>query len=220
MFLFSCKEKPIDSEPLQLKIEEETNLIQQKARSIDIIDNNAEWLEITFENSGIQLDIRYATTKNFTNSKIYDCGKCYLRPEIANKLIQLNRYIEKKYRLRFKVFDCYRPRHAQQKLWDIVPNPMYVTPPEKGSMHNRGMAVDLTLVAQDGKELDMGTEYDYFGREAHTDFFGHSSTINANRALLTDLMTSIGFTTIQSEWWHFSMRSPMHPFSDWEWSCE
>jgi D-alanyl-D-alanine dipeptidase len=216
--LSSCKSPEKKSELPNQVIQEIPQKIETKNK--DKKSNKEEWLEITTETTGILLDIRYATINNFTKKQIYDCPKCYLRPEIAEQLIQLNQSIKEKYNYQFKVFDCYRPRPAQQKLWDIVPNPIYVTPPEKGSMHNRGMAVDLTLVDGDGNVLDMGTEYDFFGRAAHIDNFDLPQNVLDNRVLLQELMKSIGFQTIQSEWWHFSHSQKMFPLSDWEWPCE
>jgi zinc D-Ala-D-Ala dipeptidase len=163
--------------------------------------------------------MRYATTNNFTKKKIYDCGKCYMRPEAAKALVKVHNELESKLGYGLKVFDCFRPRPYQQRLWDIVPNPDYVTPPNKGSMHSRGLAVDLTIVDQNGKELDMGTEFDFFGKEAHTDYKGHSDIINKNRALLTSTMAKYGFKGIRTEWWHFSYNAS-YPLDEWLWECE
>lgn len=210
----SCKFSEKENE------KENQSIIEKRGEINPSFIQNSEWKEITSANSGIVLDIRYATTNNFTEKQIYDCPRCFMRPEIADKLIRLNKEIQHKYQYRLKVFDCYRPRPAQQKLWDIVPDSIYVAPPSRGSMHNRGIAIDLTLVNEKGVELDMGTAYDFFGRAAHTDFFDHSNAIQENRTLLQNLMNSIGFNKIQSEWWHFSYAEQMFPLSDWEWPCE
>ena len=181
--------------------------------------NTSEWLEITTEQSGILLDIRYATSNNFTNQKIYDCPRCFMRPEAARKLVQLNQGIKERYGLSFKVFDCYRPRPYQQKLWDIKPDPSYVTRPEKGSMHNRGLAIDVTLVDERGKELNMGTDYDFFGREAHTDNTDLPEEVLRNRKVLKTMMEEIGFKGIRTEWWHFSYKEIKGELSEWTWTC-
>ena len=118
--------------------------------------------EVVALDASIRLDIRYATTNNFTKAKIYDCPRCLLRPEAAEALVKAHKMLQKK-GLGLKMFDCYRPRPYQQRLWDKVPNADYVTPPAKGSMHSRGAAVDLTIVDANGKELDMGTPYDFLG---------------------------------------------------------
>ncbi len=181
--------------------------------------DTSAWLEIT-ESTNIVRDIKYATTDNFTEKVIYDCGRCFLRPEITRKLIQLNKGIEKRYGLRLKVYDCYRPRPAQQKLWDIVPDARYVTPPHKGSMHNRGMAVDITLVDKSGEELDMGTPYDFFGRDAHTDHMDLPEEVLKNRNILQTMMREVGFKTIRTEWWHFSYKGELFPLEEWVWNCD
>lgn len=179
----------------------------------------SDWQEID-KATGIAIDIKYATKDNFTKKKIYDCGKCYLRPEAAAKLLEIHNVLKEKYGYGIKVFDCFRPRPYQQRLWDIMPNPSYVTPPEKGSMHSRGLAVDLTIVDKNGKDLDMGTPYDFFGKEAHQDYTGHSTEINKNRKLLKSIMEENGFGSIRTEWWHYSYRTKSYPLDDWVWECE
>lgn len=178
------------------------------------------WKEISKATSGIALDIKYATSDNFTKKKIYDCAKCYLRPEAASKLVEIHKLLKEKYGYGIKVFDCFRPRPYQQRLWDIMPNPSYVTPPEKGSMHSRGLAVDLTILDKNGEELDMGTPYDFFGKEAHQDYKGHSSEVNKNRTLLKSTMEENGFGSIRTEWWHYSYKTKSYPLDDWVWECE
>ncbi len=118
-----------------------------------------------------------------------------------------------------KMFDCYRPRPYQQRLWDKVPNPDYVTPPAKGSMHSRGAAVDLTIVDAQGKELDMGTPYDFFGKEAHYDYTQLPAAVLANRRLLRQTMEAVGFRGIRTEWWHFSYQGKNYELSDYVWPC-
>lgn len=177
------------------------------------------WKEITTEDHGILLDIKYATTDNFTKNQIYDCPRCLLRPLLADKIIMAHQDIQKKYGLRIKLFDCYRPRPAQQKLWDIVPDARYVTRPSKGSMHNRGLAVDLTLVDYQGVELDMGTGFDEFSKLSHTDHSLLNDTIKKNRLLLHDLMIDYGLSGIRTEWWHYSLKSSNAELSSYEWKC-
>jgi zinc D-Ala-D-Ala dipeptidase len=175
--------------------------------------------QITKANSGIVLDIKYATHDNFTKKVIYDCPACYLRPEAAIALKKIHNELKEKLGYGIKVFDCFRPKPYQQRLWDIVPNPDYVTPPSKGSMHSRGLAVDLTIIDKNGKELAMGTPYDFFGKEAHTDYLGHNTEVNKNRALLTSIMEKYGFKGIRTEWWHFSYTAG-YPLDEWVWDCE
>ncbi|WP_236979049.1 D-alanyl-D-alanine dipeptidase [Membranihabitans maritimus] len=167
----------------------------------------------------IELDIRYATTNNFTNKQMYDCGKCYLREEVAEKMVLANKeFREMGYRI--KVFDCYRPQSVQYKLWQEVPNPQYVANPDKGSVHNRGGAVDLTLIDKNGKELPMGTGYDFFGEQAHQDYFQLPENILENRKLLKETLHKFGFTPIRTEWWHYDFyNNKSYPISDLQWDC-
>ena len=167
----------------------------------------------------IRLDIRYATTDNFTKAKIYDCPRCLLRPEAAAAIVKAHKALQKK-GLGLKMYDCYRPRPYQQRLWDKVPDPNYVTPPAKGSMHSRGAAVDLTIVDAKGRELDMGTPYDFFGVAAHTDHTNLPAKVLDNRRLLRTTLEAAGFKGIRTEWWHFSFQGKSYPLSDYVWPCE
>jgi D-alanyl-D-alanine dipeptidase len=176
------------------------------------------WSELT-EDEGFIVDIKYATLDNFTKKQIYDCGRCWLRPEAAEKVRKIRRELKEKFGYGVRLFDCFRPRPYQQRLWDAVPDPDYVTPPQKGSMHSRGLAVDLTITDAKGKDLDMGTAYDYFGKEAHQDFTGHSQDVNKNRTLLKDIMKKHGFALIRTEWWHYSDSTKSYPLDSWVWPC-
>jgi len=179
----------------------------------------SKWEEIT-EKDGIILDLRYASENNFTKNKIYDCGRCFLRPELASRIKNLQKEIKDRYGMKLKLFDCYRPKPAQQKLWDIVPDEKYVSNPAKGSMHNRGLAVDVTLVDSNGVELDMGTAFDFFGRRAHSDYLDVPATVLKNRKVLKKMMKIQGLKSIQSEWWHYSLQTEKAPLDDWEWPCK
>lgn len=175
--------------------------------------------DLALMDSTIRQEIRYATANNFTKAVIYDCPACLLRPEVAEALVQVNQSLHKQ-GLYLKVFDCYRPGPYQQRLWDKVPNPDYVTPPAKGSMHSRGAAVDLTIVDVAGKELNMGTEFDFFGVEAHTDNLNLPAEVLKNRQILRSAMEAAGFKGIRTEWWHFSYQKKQFPLSDYVWPCQ
>jgi len=151
-------------------------------------------------------DIKYASEDNFLKQPFYDCAKCYLQPEVAEAVYLANQYFcEKGFFLKF--YDCYRPVVYQKKMWEAFPNPMYVANPyTKGSVHSRAAAIDVTLVDDRGCELDMGTTYDYFGREAHIDNSLVSEEALANRKILQDGLRKFGFATIRTEWWHFSFK--------------
>lgn len=216
--LAGCKESKPKNEPQARPLE--FDIIEEPSIEIVKIDyDTTQWKEIT-EQSGVVLDIRYATDNNFTKKQIYPCPRCFLRPVMADKILKLQKDIKIKYGMSLKLFDCYRPRPAQQKLWDIVPDARYVTPPKKGSMHNKGLAVDLTLMDENGEELDMGTEYDFFGREAYTTNTDLPEEVLKNRKILTKLMNVHGIKGIRTEWWHFSLKSEKAALDSWEWECD
>ncbi len=181
--------------------------------------DSTQWTEPTRLDKTIVLDMRYATTNNFVEEQLYDCGRCFLRPEAAQALAAANKELQAK-GYSFKMYDCFRPLPVQQKLWDKFQNPSYVTPPSKGSMHNRGLAVDLTIVDEKGEELDMGTEFDFFGEEAHHTYTKHSKEINQNRKLLKETIEAHGFKGIRTEWWHYSYTKKRYELSEMLWKCE
>jgi len=184
----------------------------------DIDYNSALWTELTVKDN-FAIDIRYATANNFVKEPIYPCGRCFLRPNVAEALKNVNAALNKQgYKL--KLFDCYRPSPAQQILWNKVPNPNYVARPSEGSMHSRGSAIDLTMTDLNGNEIDMGTTYDFFGPEAHQDYTDLPQPILSNRHLLKEAMEAEGFNITRTEWWHFSYGKGMPPLSDWQWPCK
>ncbi len=163
-----------------------------------------ELIRLDSISNDFKYDIRYATTNNFVGEAVYDCGVCLLRPEAAQALIKANQYfMSKGYCI--QLFDCYRPYQVQIKLWEKVPNPAYVADPYNGgSIHNRGAAVDLTLVTLAGDYVDFGTDYDFFGKEAHIDNLDLPEQVLANRKFLREGLQAVGFKEIRTEWWHFS----------------
>ena len=216
-----------DSSPGEEKKEEQPEAVAPTlnapkplpVKNVSSPGNSSDFVDVVKLDPSIRLDIRYATSDNFTKSKIYDCPACLLRQEAAEAIVKAQKAL-KKNGMGLKMFDCYRPRPYQQRLWDKVPNPDYVTPPAKGSMHSRGAAVDLTIVDAKGRELDMGTPYDFFGREAHTDNTNLPQKVLTNRRILREAMEAVGFKGIRTEWWHFSYQSKDWPLSDYVWPCE
>jgi zinc D-Ala-D-Ala dipeptidase len=177
------------------------------------------WTELIRLDTSFVLDLKYATEDNFVKEQLYDCARCFLRPVAATALQQAQEAFQTM-GLRIKLLDCYRPSPVQQRLWDKVPNASYVTPPSKGSMHNRGLAVDLTLVDEAGNELEMGTPYDFFGKEAHHTHKDLPEEVLDNRRLLKSTMEEFGFKSIRTEWWHYSFPKSSFGFDDMEWACE
>ena len=219
LFLLSCKPSGGD----QVTQTTDTLVLNQTADtgppSITYGYDTTKWREISQTDSGIALDLRYGTNNNFVHEKMYECGRCFLRPSIAKALLDIQESVTKKgYRL--KLFDCYRPLTVQQRLWDKLPDPRYVMRPEKGSMHNRGMAVDLTLIDSNGVELDMGTPFDSFDRKSHHDAKNLPTDVMENRTFLKALMEKADFKSIRTEWWHYSYSGQLYEVDDWEWGCE
>lgn len=150
----------------------------------------------------IMIDLRYATTNNFMKKAVYPSARCLLQKPVAERLARVQARLEKD-GLGLKIFDAYRPLSAQWELWNIVPNPTFVADPRKGSKHNRGAAVDVTLVDSLGNELEMPTQYDEFVRAARSTYDKLPKHILANRATLHNAMKAEGFIPNPSEWWHF-----------------
>jgi len=152
---------------------------------------------------GVVLDIRYATTNNFTGQQLYPFSKCYLRRASAEKLQAAQAELATMgYGL--KIFDGYRPLSVQKKMWEVYPHPGYVADPKKGSRHNRGAAVDVTLIRlADGAELIMPTPYDDFTERAHRNFNDLPEEVIRNRELLERVLLKNGFVGLPTEWWHF-----------------
>ncbi len=164
-------------------------------------------------------ELKYATPDNFLKQAVYDCGECYLRKSTAEALVKANEAF-KQLGYRIKLFDCYRPLSVQKKMWKILPGTHYVANPAKGSKHNRGAAVDLTLVGAQGKELNMGTPFDFFGKEAHHTYTQHSKEVLENRKLLKETLDKFNFKSIYSEWWHYEYRPEMQSkVENFEWQC-
>ena len=163
-------------------------------------------INISSVSSEFSYEIRYATPNNFIGETLYNCAVCMLQPEVAEALLKANSsFCKEGYRI--KLYDCYRPLDVQKKMWAKVPRPTYVANPyEKGSIHNKGAAVDITIETLEGCFVDMGTDYDFFGREAHIDNYNFSEEILTNRKILMDGMRMFGFNTVRTEWWHFSYK--------------
>jgi D-alanyl-D-alanine dipeptidase len=207
IFLVSCKSTYLDSKrsDVLLDINKET-------------DDNA-FVNLKNYSNNFVFDMKYATADNFLKEKVYPCDECFLRVKTIKALLQANQaFIEKGYRI--KLYDCYRPLAIQKKMWKIVPNPTYVANPKKGSIHNKGGAVDITLVDSLGNELNMGTAFDFFGPEAGHNYTDFSAEILANRQLLKAIMLQNNFQSFDSEWWHYNLsNSSTDEVSNLKWRC-
>jgi zinc D-Ala-D-Ala dipeptidase len=165
------------------------------------------------------IDLKYNTIDNFFNVKLYTTDECYLA-HVAVRHLAVVQDSLKKLGLGIKVWDGYRPRTVQYLMWEILPNPVYVADPNSGSNHNRGAAVDVTLVdLSTGQELNMPTEFDYFGNMAHHDWtLGLTLEQISNRDFLRDMMVNVGgFTLYDAEWWHYTYNpAASYPLLDFQ----
>jgi len=158
---------------------------------------------------GIKLDIRYATKNNFLGEPVYNSAYAFLRlpAAIALKKVQMEL---KKMGMGIKVFDAYRPYSATVKFYNKVKDTVYVASAWTGSRHNRGCAVDLTLISlKTGKPLDMPTGFDSFLDKAHSDYLDLTPEEIRNRDLLIGVMAKYGFNNYPGEWWHYD-------YKDWK----
>jgi len=167
-------------------------------------NKNELLINITQAHPRIRVDMRYATDNNFTGQTVYSADVCLARPVVVDKLSRIQTKLEMQ-GLGLKVYDCFRPKSAQQKFWDLVQDERYVFNPAKGSRHTRGTAVDLTLVDKFGNELEMPSVFDDFSEKSHRSFMACSPTAIQNRALLERMMVDEGFEPLPTEWWHFDL---------------
>jgi D-alanyl-D-alanine dipeptidase len=154
----------------------------------------------------IVLDLRYATSNNFMHRRLYpqNTNDTYLRLPAVKALSKVQVELNKK-GLGLKVFDAYRPYSVTERFWELVHDERYVADPRKGSGHNRGIAIDLSIIdLATGRELNMGTGFDNFTDSAHHDFRELPQDVLANRQLLKETMERYGFNLLESEWWHYS----------------
>ena len=149
-------------------------------------------------------ELPYAGTDNFTGQVIYDFPDAYLRYSTVKKLMAVQSDLQQAgYSL--KIWDGFRPTAAQWKLWEICPDPTYVSDPTRGySSHSRGNTLDLTLALPDGREVEMPTGFDDFSHYADRDYRDCSQEAAKNARFLEETMKANGFTGYFGEWWHFT----------------
>jgi len=168
-------------------------------------DPNREMVELKSVALNIIYDLRYATINNFMHRLMYpeNTDVTFLRRPVADSLVKVLIELGKK-GIGIKIFDAYRPYSVTVKFWELIHDERYVANPARGSGHNRGTAVDLTLIwLKDSTELDMGTGFDNFTDSAHHSFTGLPPIIMANRTLLKSTMEKYGFKAFATEWWHY-----------------
>ncbi len=155
---------------------------------------------------GIVYDLRYAGSTNFIGRPLYPIRttKTYLRIKAAEALAKVQEELYQK-NLGLIIFDAYRPYSVTVTFWELIKDERYVAHPAKGSGHNRGLAIDLSIInLSTGKELKMGTGFDNFSDSAHHSFTKLPEEILKNRILFKEVMLKYGFQLFETEWWHYS----------------
>ena len=153
----------------------------------------------------IVIDLKYATKNNFTHQVLYKKSIAFGRLKMANALKKINEDLAKS-GLGLKVFDAYRPYLITKKMWNLVHDERYAANPATGSGHNRGAAIDVTLInLSTGEELVMPTGFDNFTEKAHHAYLALPEDAIKNRVLLRKTMEKFGFVALETEWWHYSL---------------
>lgn len=215
---FSCK-STLNSVVQKTEVTAENKIELINTSDITTIDDST-FVNIKDFNGNFMLDMKYATTDNFLKTKVYDCASCYLRFKTVRSLIAANNEFKLK-GFSIKIFDCYRPIDVQKEMWKLVPDANYVADPKKGSIHNRGGAVDITLIDKNGIELDMGTTFDFFGPESSHNYEKVSEEVKKNRAYLKQVMLKNNFKSFDSEWWHYNLiDSQKDAVANFKWKCD
>ena len=156
---------------------------------------------------GVDIDLRYATPDNFTQKQIYHHASAYLHQDALAALVHAAELaMAQGWRLR--LLDAYRPSVAQWRLWETLPDPRFVADPRQGSMHTRGVAVDLTLCTASGVPLSMGTEFDEMTQASFHGSTAIAPIAQQNRCLLLGIMTLAGWAHHPYEWWHYNLPDP------------
>lgn len=206
LLLASCATSPsIPPNRYGLAVVSDVETYERLARR----DPSKRLLDVQAVDPSITVDVRYATANNFMHEILYPVARVFARRPVAQAL----RAVEQELRpegLGLKIFDGYRPYRVTVRMWEPIRNPDFVADPARGSRHNRGAAIDLTLISlATGTELAMPTPYDDFTSRARQDFNDLPADVLANRARLRDVMVRYGFEPLPSEWWHFD-------FHDWQ----
>jgi D-alanyl-D-alanine dipeptidase len=175
-------------------------------------DDPKRLIELVTLDPAIKLDMRYATANNFTGRVLYDEARAFLAAPAAQAVARASKAAQAD-GFGLTIYDAYRPWRITKKLWDatpVGPKKEYVANPKRGSKHNRGCAVDLTLHdLRTGQLVEMPSEFDDFSEKAHRDYMGATPAALANRARLQRYLEAEGFVGLSNEWWHFD-------FTGWE----
>lgn len=200
----------------QKEIEQKTISQSTKTPTEKKLEDEIHLTDIQSLDNSILVELKYATTDNFTKKILYkDLKRAYLQPEAAAKLAKAQQYLKKQHpEMNLLVYDAVRPLNVQKEMYETVKNTpyhRYVAEPGRTGLHNYGAAVDLTITDASNKPLDMGTPFDFFGKAAgigNEDELVRQGILTRqqvkNRQLLRNVMVQAGFRTIRGEWWHFN----------------
>lgn len=174
------------------------------ATDVSTLPNRTDFVRVADYIPNIVCELPYASTNNFTGKVIYDFQDAYLRYGTVQKLSKAQDAL-REYGLSIKIWDAYRPQWAQVWLWNICPDPIYVSNPYQGKRtHCRGNTVDVTLVDMDGNEIPMPSGFDDFSARADRDYSDCTSEQKANSQLLESVLVHAGFKPYSGEWWHYT----------------
>lgn len=186
-----------------------TTAFSQNAPPQELNKREAHLIELIKLEPTIKLDIRYATDDNFVGRKVYPEARAFLQKPAAKAVVRVHKKL-KKQGLGLVIFDGYRPWAITKLFWEVTPEDKrkFVANPEKGSKHNRGCAVDLSIFdLKTGALLPMPSAYDEFTERASPNYNGATEEETRNRELLRKLMEEVGFTVNPNEWWHFDYKN-------------
>ena len=198
--VFSCKPKVDPANPYGLDIVNSYEAYE----ALTAGDPDMELVDLEEFIPGIVLDIRYATENNFTGKQMYPAAKAYLRAPVAKAISDIQAELAEQ-NLALKIYDAYRPYAVTLYFWEVQHDTCFVAAPWRGSPHNKGYAVDVSLISlETGEELQMPTTFDCFTQEAGSFYMDLPEEALANRKTLCDVMLRHGFTLNEDEWWHYN----------------
>ncbi len=186
-----------------------SNALAQDIRPVEAGKREARLIELITLDPTIKLDIRYATENNFVGKKVYPEARAFLQEPAAKALVKVHKKLRKE-GLGLVIFDGYRPWTITKLFWEVTSEDKrkFVANPAKGSKHNRGCAVDLSIFdLKTGELIDMPSGYDEFTERASPNYSGGTELQRANRDKLRRLMEDVGFTVNPNEWWHFDYKN-------------
>ncbi len=218
----SNPEKLADDAPIVKLDQPQPEARRAKASRPDAaVPSPEDFIDVASLKEEFLLDMRYAGANNFAKKAVYPKARCLVRAPVATALLQVQESLRVD-NLQLLIWDCYRPFHVQELFWELVPDARYVARPQRengqphrGSKHNRGAAVDVSLARVDGTPLNMPTDHDDFSERAHRDAKGVDTEAQNNARRLAAAMEAAGFAGIDTEWWHFDFAGwQEYPLSD------